>query len=116
MHTPHEPTGRRIPAARWAAVLALLAVGGTAAACARPLREPDLRPPPGSVWDSQGGKSEGYAHELNRQTPEQQLAKSEGCLSCHEGLDRGEQKMHASQTIRLGCVDCHGGDPTSREK
>src|SRR5688572_25516184 len=35
--------------------------------------------------------------------------KSQGCLSCHEGVE----PMHVSGAVRLGCVDCHGGDPTA---
>ena len=34
------------------------------------------------------------------------MAKSEGCLSCHLGVE----KMHASRAVKLGCTDCHGGD------
>ncbi len=48
--------------------------------------------------------------DLSRQTPEAAAAKSVGCLSCH----RGQQEPHCKpETVRLGCVDCHGGDPTS---
>ncbi|MEO1251848.1 MAG: hypothetical protein AAFW81_05825 [Pseudomonadota bacterium] len=37
-------------------------------------------------------------------------AKSAGCLSCHTATDA--PTMHAeSADIRLGCVDCHGGNP-----
>ncbi|MEX0644570.1 MAG: hypothetical protein WD076_04625, partial [Parvularculaceae bacterium] len=36
-------------------------------------------------------------------------AKSAGCLSCHTATDA--LTMHrAGADIRLGCVDCHGGD------
>src|SRR5271165_6644981 len=34
--------------------------------------------------------------------------KSSGCLECHRGIE----DMHASPYVVLGCVDCHGGDPT----
>lgn len=34
--------------------------------------------------------------------------KSAGCLECHQGIE----EMHASPAVVLGCVDCHGGDPT----
>jgi hypothetical protein len=33
--------------------------------------------------------------------------KSRGCLTCHAGIE----PMHASDAVRLGCTDCHGGDP-----
>lgn len=36
-------------------------------------------------------------------------AKSEGCLSCHTDTDA--KNMHVSQSVKLGCVDCHGGSP-----
>lgn len=44
--------------------------------------------------------------DLMRQTPAQAKAKSEGCLSCHEGIET----EHDPKTVRLGCVDCHGGN------
>ena len=34
--------------------------------------------------------------------------KSAGCVSCHVKTD--EPSMHPTRTVRLGCVDCHGGD------
>ncbi|MES1974648.1 MAG: hypothetical protein V4472_19495 [Pseudomonadota bacterium] len=46
------------------------------------------------------------------QTAEQVSAKSDGCTSCHTRSD--EPSMHASPAVLLGCVDCHGGDPTVR--
>ena len=44
--------------------------------------------------------------ELIRQSQEQADAKSKGCLSCHQGVE----KMHVSEAVRLGCTDCHGGN------
>ena len=44
---------------------------------------------------------------LLQQTLEEEQAKSEGCLSCHAGIE----PMHASPSVRLGCIDCHGGLP-----
>jgi hypothetical protein len=35
--------------------------------------------------------------------------KSQGCLTCHEGVE----PMHVSGAVRLGCTDCHGGDATA---
>jgi len=43
-----------------------------------------------------------------RQTQQQAAAKSASCVACHEGIE----PMHASSAVRLGCVDCHGGDAT----
>jgi len=44
-----------------------------------------------------------------QQTPFEVDAKSEGCLSCHVRTDA--MTMHATPAVRLGCVDCHGGNP-----
>ncbi len=38
--------------------------------------------------------------------------KSAGCVSCHTATD--QRTMHASESVVLGCSDCHGGDPTVR--
>ena len=38
--------------------------------------------------------------------------KSEGCLTCHIKTDA--PTMHMTPAVRLGCVDCHGGNPTVR--
>jgi hypothetical protein len=35
-------------------------------------------------------------------------AKSVGCVTCH--ISEDEPTMHPTQTVRLGCTDCHGGD------
>ncbi|MEI6653518.1 MAG: hypothetical protein WCP45_02015 [Verrucomicrobiota bacterium] len=34
--------------------------------------------------------------------------KSRGCIACH----KNSNDPHASEFVRLGCTDCHGGDPT----
>ena len=39
-------------------------------------------------------------------------AKSQGCLSCHAGIE----PMHASPAVKLGCIDCHGGNANTRVK
>jgi hypothetical protein len=36
--------------------------------------------------------------------------KSAGCVTCHGLTD--SPSMHTTGTVRLGCTDCHGGDPT----
>lgn len=46
------------------------------------------------------------------QTPEMAKAKSEGCMTCHTETDR--HTMHSNPGVILGCVDCHGGDATTR--
>ncbi|HET9482803.1 MAG TPA: hypothetical protein VFO79_02500 [Xanthomonadales bacterium] len=35
-------------------------------------------------------------------------AKSNGCVTCH--TDSEAKTMHVTQSVVLGCVDCHGGD------
>lgn len=49
---------------------------------------------------------------LMQQTSAQAAAKSQGCMACH--TDVGD--MHNVETVNLGCVDCHGGDPTATTK
>ncbi len=43
------------------------------------------------------------------QSIEEMMAKSDGCFSCHVETDA--PTMHASDAVRIGCVDCHGGNP-----
>jgi hypothetical protein len=43
---------------------------------------------------------------LLRQTQAEADAKSAGCLSCHAGIE----PMHESETVVIGCTDCHGGN------
>ena len=38
--------------------------------------------------------------------------KSTGCISCHSESDAST--MHVSQSVVLGCTDCHGGDASIR--
>ncbi|MGH7964409.1 MAG: hypothetical protein ACRERD_21765, partial [Candidatus Binatia bacterium] len=45
---------------------------------------------------------------LLQQTQAEVEQKNAGCLSCHEGIEF--ESMHASPAVRLGCVDCHGGN------
>jgi hypothetical protein len=46
---------------------------------------------------------------LLQQTSEQAALKSSGCIQCHQNA----QDPHYKETVRLGCVDCHGGNPES---
>src|SRR5450631_2902502 len=43
-----------------------------------------------------------------RQTAQDALAKSLGCVSCHTATDH--TTMHVNTGVILGCADCHGGD------
>jgi hypothetical protein len=55
----------------------------------------------------------GFAPErLSQQTVQEAAAKSTGCIQCHQGVT----DMHAKETVRLGCADCHGGDPCATSK
>jgi hypothetical protein len=49
---------------------------------------------------------------LLRQTAAEAVAKSAGCVHCHQNT----YDPHFKRTVRLGCVDCHGGDPTTEIK
>lgn len=50
--------------------------------------------------------------DLANQSVEAAEAKSRGCVACH----RNQHEPHAKpQTVRLGCVDCHGGDPSTTD-
>ena len=42
------------------------------------------------------------------QTRDEALVKSRGCIECH----RNSEDMHSSPNVVLGCIDCHGGNPT----
>src|SRR5262249_39439592 len=45
---------------------------------------------------------------LSTPSPEEAARKSAGGVSCHTQSDA--KSMHASPSVRLGCVDCHGGN------
>jgi hypothetical protein len=47
-----------------------------------------------------------------RQSVAEMDAKSEGCLTCHTKSDA--PTMHLTPAVRLGCTDCHGGNPKVR--
>jgi len=47
--------------------------------------------------------------ELLEQSQAEADRKSAGCISCHISTD--SPTMHPTDTVRLGCVDCHTGDP-----
>ena len=49
---------------------------------------------------------------LLKQPPPDVDQKSNGCVTCHSPLET--PTMHATGTVRLGCVDCHGGNAEIR--
>jgi len=58
--------------------------------------------------------AQGYEHKLYPPAPKQQTQadveqKSNGCASCHTSTD--QKSMHSSPGVKLGCADCHGGNP-----
>lgn len=46
------------------------------------------------------------------QTVDDVERKSAGCASCH--TDSDAKNMHVSESVKLGCTDCHGGDSSVR--
>ncbi|HEY2759314.1 MAG TPA: hypothetical protein VGI75_01185 [Pirellulales bacterium] len=50
--------------------------------------------------------------DLSKQTSADAFAKSVGCIQCHQGI----RDMHDKETVRLGCCDCHGGNPCAITK
>ncbi len=106
-------TSRSSRSRRGAAIALVVGIAGGLTAClnAGALRDSADAPPPGSVWTGHLGRDARPISELMGQSAADADAKSRGCLTCHEGIE----KPHPSQTVRLGCVDCHGGDPTATE-
>jgi hypothetical protein len=45
------------------------------------------------------------------QTQSEVDRKNTGCVSCHTTTD--EPSMHPTRTVRLACIDCHGGDSSA---
>ncbi|HTO11453.1 MAG TPA: hypothetical protein VMQ51_07765 [Candidatus Binatia bacterium] len=45
---------------------------------------------------------------LRRQSQADADKKSAGCMTCHTKTD--SQSMHTSTAVKLGCLDCHGGN------
>ena len=50
--------------------------------------------------------------DLLGQSAEAAASKSHGCVQCHQGC----RDPHFKDTLRLGCVDCHGCDPSASDK
>lgn len=67
----------------------------------------DLHATPGHVHDLwQGG------NELAQQTEADVHRKSSSCVHCHQNTG----DPHFSPVVKLGCVDCHGGNPDAYDK
>jgi hypothetical protein len=50
--------------------------------------------------------------DLSKQTHDEVMAKSWGCIQCHQNTG----DPHGKSTVRLGCCDCHGGDAMASSK
>ncbi|MEO2015042.1 MAG: hypothetical protein ABGZ53_11800 [Fuerstiella sp.] len=50
--------------------------------------------------------------DYSKQTEKQATLKSVGCVKCHTNA----HDPHYSPAVKLGCVDCHGGDPSAADK
>ena len=51
---------------------------------------------------------------LLRQTQADADAKSQSCVQCHRGTgDMHARRVDGKPVVRLGCCDCHGGNPTA---
>ncbi|HEV3165657.1 MAG TPA: hypothetical protein VGZ22_16640, partial [Isosphaeraceae bacterium] len=99
-----------IGAAGWLlALLAVLAATGGPAALGQ--SGPAHRPT-ATAADPYPVPAELQGLDLSQQTVEMAAQKSVGCLQCHQA----EGDPHFKETVRLGCVDCHGGNPTSADK
>ena len=48
---------------------------------------------------------------LTTQSEADAHAKSVGCISCHTDVGN----MHGTNTVRIGCTDCHGGDASTTD-
>jgi hypothetical protein len=52
------------------------------------------------------------SYDLLRQTEAEAAGKSQGCVRCHQGVsDMHSKRIDGKPIVRLGCTDCHGGDP-----
>jgi hypothetical protein len=112
--TCSEPRRRRRPVR---ALVCGLLVLGSALVPLLHFRSPaaaDPRPPAGpqQAYDPFPMPPELTHVDLLRQTEAGAAAKSAGCVRCHQNT----HDPHAKATVRLGCVDCHGGDPQTLVK
>jgi len=69
------------------------------------------------AFASEGEKPRKVEYPHYPAAPEKQTwldadGKSTGCVSCHSESDAST--MHVSQSVVLGCTDCHGGDASIR--
>jgi hypothetical protein len=80
----------------------------------QPQRSQDQPPPPNNgpstvVTEIQPPPERVRLSVRLTQTQEEADSKAYGCIACHGKTD--SPSMHTTNTVRLGCADCHGGDP-----
>ena len=66
--------------------------------------EEETPPPPAPA---EPAKPEPEKSELAKQGQADADRKSAGCVTCHTKTD--SPSMHTATTVKLGCIDCHGG-------
>src|SRR3989454_9841698 len=92
-----------VVAAATLSTLALAGSGELAQRIRRPSETPEVPPVPSPAPEP--ATSEGS--DLSRQSQADVDRKNVGCVSCHTATDA--PTMHTATTVKLACVDCHGG-------
>src|SRR2546422_9652246 len=92
-----------VVAAATLSTLALAGSGELAQRIRRPSETPEVPPVPSQAPEP--ATSEGP--DLSRQSQADVDRKNGGCVSCHTATDA--PTMHTATTVKLACVDCHGG-------
>src|SRR3989442_2672935 len=92
-----------VVAAATLSTLALASSGELAQRIRRPSETPEVPPVPSPAPEP--ATSEGP--DLSRQSQADVDRKNVGCVSCHTATDA--PTMHTATTVKLACVDCHGG-------
>ena len=59
------------------------------------------------LWPDHARAAQEAATPLWKQSQDAVEAKSQSCLVCHTATDSAS--MHPTDTVQLGCTDCHGG-------
>ncbi len=104
-----KPVSKALPNSRWPAlsIVAALLLGPQIVAAADKRSVDNAFGPPISHTRTWSAPVYNKARNLVDQTEADVLKKSEGCLQCHTGV----KDMHKSPAVKLGCTDCHGGNP-----
>jgi hypothetical protein len=81
-----------------------------AAICSRLVRTVNAQQATAAQMGGSQGKADQRSQLVLMESQEEADQKSAGCKSCHTKSDSAT--MHSSPAVRLGCTDCHGGNPT----